>query len=131
MTSWPASACSYRLSSGLDCPSTVTVDFRSADLLKRVANATGSGGQGAWKGPWGCTSHKRPQAAFCRRIGNGKEGADRIGSARALGTGDCRRIERTRSTLDAILCAWIGARYIEGAARAFGDSDAAIWCPGH
>ena len=25
--------------------------------LKRVATLTGSGGQGAWKGPWGCTSH--------------------------------------------------------------------------
>jgi len=32
-------------------------------------------------------------------------------------------------TLDALVCAWVGARYLEGHARAFGDDDAAIWVP--
>ena len=31
--------------------------------------------------------------------------------------------------LDALVCAWVGARYIEGFAEPFGDSDAAIWVP--
>jgi len=31
--------------------------------------------------------------------------------------------------LDAVVCAWAGLRFAEGAARAFGDADAAIWVP--
>jgi predicted RNase H-like nuclease len=31
--------------------------------------------------------------------------------------------------LDAIVCAWVGARYLEGRTEPFGDADAAIWVP--
>lgn len=31
--------------------------------------------------------------------------------------------------LDAIVCAWLGTRYLEKRARAYGDERAAIWCP--
>ena len=31
--------------------------------------------------------------------------------------------------LDSLVCAWVGARYLEGRAEAFGDDDAAIWVP--
>jgi predicted RNase H-like nuclease len=31
--------------------------------------------------------------------------------------------------LDAIICAWVGIRVLEGRAKAFGDSDSAIWIP--
>lgn len=31
--------------------------------------------------------------------------------------------------LDAVICAWVGLRWAEGAALAFGDAEAAIWVP--
>jgi predicted RNase H-like nuclease len=31
--------------------------------------------------------------------------------------------------LDAVVCAWVGARVLRGRANAFGDADAAIWIP--
>lgn len=31
--------------------------------------------------------------------------------------------------LDAVICAWIGARFAEGKAEPFGDDKAAIWVP--
>ncbi len=31
--------------------------------------------------------------------------------------------------LDALVCAWVGARYLAGKARAYGDATAAIWVP--
>ena len=31
--------------------------------------------------------------------------------------------------IDAVICAWVGAKYVEGEARAYGDRDAAVWCP--
>jgi predicted RNase H-like nuclease len=31
--------------------------------------------------------------------------------------------------LDAIVCAWVGTRFLEGTATAFGDADSAIWIP--
>ncbi len=38
-------------------------------------------------------------------------------------------LKRYEDTLDALVCAWVGARYMQGAARALGDETAAIWCP--
>ena len=32
-------------------------------------------------------------------------------------------------SLDALICAWVGALYIDGAARALGDAESAIWIP--
>lgn len=32
-------------------------------------------------------------------------------------------------TLDAVICAWIGIRILEGRALAYGDADSAIWVP--
>jgi predicted RNase H-like nuclease len=31
--------------------------------------------------------------------------------------------------LDALICGWVGTRYFDGAAKAYGDVTAAIWCP--
>jgi predicted RNase H-like nuclease len=31
--------------------------------------------------------------------------------------------------LDAIICGWVGAKYLRGEAKAYGDKDAAIWVP--
>lgn len=31
--------------------------------------------------------------------------------------------------LDALVCAWVGVKYRQGNARAYGDATAAIWCP--
>jgi predicted RNase H-like nuclease len=38
-------------------------------------------------------------------------------------------LKGAEDTLDAIICAWIGARFSEGSAQPFGDSNAAIWLP--
>lgn len=38
-------------------------------------------------------------------------------------------LKRFEDTLDAVVCAWVGARYMEGEAVAWGDETAAIWCP--
>jgi predicted RNase H-like nuclease len=46
-----------------------------------------------------------------------------------LDTVPTSRWKHYEDALDAIVCAWVGTRYIEGAAKAFGDSAAAIWCP--
>lgn len=40
-----------------------------------------------------------------------------------------RMLKRFEDALDALVCAWVGTRYIEKRALAFGDSTAAIWCP--
>ncbi|MGH9429836.1 MAG: DUF429 domain-containing protein [Terriglobia bacterium] len=40
-----------------------------------------------------------------------------------------RMLKRFEDALDAVVCAWVGTRYIEVKALPFGDSTAAIWCP--
>ena len=40
-----------------------------------------------------------------------------------------RMLKRFEDALDAVVCAWVGTRYIDEKALAFGDSTAAIWCP--
>lgn len=37
--------------------------------------------------------------------------------------------KRHEDALDALVCAWIGARYLDGRAEAVGDATAAIWLP--
>ena len=39
------------------------------------------------------------------------------------------RMKRYEDALDAVVCAWVGIEFLEGRARAYGDSDAAIWTP--
>lgn len=39
------------------------------------------------------------------------------------------RLKRWEDALDAIVCAWVGARYSDGAVECYGDEKAAIWCP--
>lgn len=39
------------------------------------------------------------------------------------------RLKRFEDALDALICAWVGARFLEGSAVAYGDEDAAVWCP--
>ena len=40
-----------------------------------------------------------------------------------------RILKRFEDAFDAVVCAWVGTRYIEKKSLAFGDSTAAIWCP--
>ena len=40
-----------------------------------------------------------------------------------------RSLKRFEDALDALVCAWVGARYLEGRAECFGDANAAIWVP--
>ncbi len=44
-------------------------------------------------------------------------------------TGTLGSLKRHEDALDSLVCAWVGARYLEGRAEAFGDDDAAIWVP--
>jgi predicted RNase H-like nuclease len=39
------------------------------------------------------------------------------------------QMKRFEDALDAIVCAWIGTRYVEGQCLAYGDETAAIWVP--
>jgi predicted RNase H-like nuclease len=38
-------------------------------------------------------------------------------------------LKRYEDALDALICAWVGIRFVQGAAEAYGDSKAAIWLP--
>jgi predicted RNase H-like nuclease len=38
-------------------------------------------------------------------------------------------LKRYEDALDALVCAWVGVRYVTGSALAFGDETAAVWCP--
>jgi predicted RNase H-like nuclease len=38
-------------------------------------------------------------------------------------------LKRYEDSLDALVCAWVGAKYLEGEAVAYGDHTAAIWIP--
>jgi predicted RNase H-like nuclease len=39
------------------------------------------------------------------------------------------RLKRYEDVLDALVCAWVGVRFLQDAAVALGDETAAIWCP--
>ena len=38
-------------------------------------------------------------------------------------------LKRYEDAIDALVCAWMGIRYLEGSVSPFGDETAAIWCP--
>jgi len=38
-------------------------------------------------------------------------------------------LKRYEDALDALVCAWVGVRYVQQTAIALGDNTAAIWCP--
>jgi predicted RNase H-like nuclease len=38
-------------------------------------------------------------------------------------------LARVEHVIDALVCAWVGAEYLAGRARALGDADNAIWAP--
>jgi len=38
-------------------------------------------------------------------------------------------LKRYEDALDALVCAWVGSRFLAGEAMAFGDADSAIWAP--
>lgn len=38
-------------------------------------------------------------------------------------------LKRYEDAIDALVCAWMGIRYLEGSVCPFGDETAAIWCP--
>ncbi len=44
-------------------------------------------------------------------------------------SGTLSSLKRYEDALDSLVCAWVGARYLERRAEAFGDDDAAIWVP--
>jgi predicted RNase H-like nuclease len=46
------------------------------------------------------------------------------GSVRTLS-----ELKRYEDALDALVCAWVGVRYLQGGTVALGDGTAAIWCP--
>ena len=43
--------------------------------------------------------------------------------------GSLASLKRYEDALDALVCAWVGTRYLEDRADHFGDQDAAIWVP--
>jgi hypothetical protein len=38
-------------------------------------------------------------------------------------------LKRYEDTLDALVCAWLGFRFLAGKTLPLGDETAAIWCP--
>jgi predicted RNase H-like nuclease len=44
-------------------------------------------------------------------------------------TAPVRRLKAVEDAIDALVCCWVGARWLDGAADAFGDASAAIWVP--
>ena len=38
-------------------------------------------------------------------------------------------LKRYEDSLDSLVCAWVGAKYLEGETVAYGDHTAAIWIP--
>jgi predicted RNase H-like nuclease len=38
-------------------------------------------------------------------------------------------LKRYEDSLDALVCAWVGAKYLAGEAKPYGDDTAAIWVP--
>ena len=38
-------------------------------------------------------------------------------------------LKRYEDSLDALVCAWVGAKYLEGTVVPYGDDTAAIWVP--
>lgn len=45
--------------------------------------------------------------------------------------GSLNYLKRYEDALDALVCAWVGARYLAGCADAYGDDTAAIWVTNH
>lgn len=44
-------------------------------------------------------------------------------------TAPVRRLKAVEDVIDALVCCWVGVRWLEGAADAFGDDEVAIWMP--
>jgi predicted RNase H-like nuclease len=43
--------------------------------------------------------------------------------------GSLASLKAHEDALDALVCAWVGIRYVQGECRAYGDESAAIWIP--
>ena len=48
---------------------------------------------------------------------------------KSLYVGTFAFLKRYEDALDALVCAWVGARYLENCAKPYGDKNAAIWVP--
>lgn len=74
-----------------------------------------------------CLSVLRPRRAPART----RRGVARLdnptGCTRIPSTGTLAELKRHEDAMDALLCAWAGARYLAGRARAHGDDTAAVW----
>jgi predicted RNase H-like nuclease len=81
-----------------------SIDERKGHLLEQFERI-----QGGLRGALGDTETPLPPAATVRRL---------------------NELKRYEDALDALTCAWVGARYLEGNATPYGDDDAAIWVPG-
>ncbi|MFT5126286.1 MAG: putative RNase H-like nuclease [Candidatus Omnitrophota bacterium] len=66
------------------------------------------------------------RAALALKISDVPDFLPRVQQVRSLAV-----LRPYEDVLDALLCAWIGSCYADGKARAYGDSDAAIWLPDH
>jgi predicted RNase H-like nuclease len=64
------------------------------------------------------------EAALSREIGGIDLPLPARGEARSFAS-----LKPREDALDALVCAWVGIRYAEGAADAYGDRTAAIWVP--
>ena len=66
---------------------------------------------------------RRLRAALARELGPIPLPLPRVPPARLAA------LKRHEDALDALLCAWVAALYLEGRAEPFGDADSAIWAP--
>jgi predicted RNase H-like nuclease len=68
--------------------------------------------------------------AMWGRLGNalGEEIGD-LGFALPTNAATFSSLKPFEDMLDAVICAWVGACYVQGRAEAYGDDDAAVWVP--
>ena len=62
-------------------------------------------------------------------LGNVFSGIEQVPIDLAAKVSTLSALKRYEDALDALVCAWVGVRYVQGATTAYGDETAAIWCP--
>jgi predicted RNase H-like nuclease len=84
---------------------------------------------GFWKGA-GIEERKRHiLAAYARILGGLKERIADIPLELPSGVKHLSVLKRYEDAIDALVCAWVGICFLEGRAKAYGDSESAIWVP--
>ncbi len=64
-------------------------------------------------------------AALAREV----DGCDALQKAMPAATAPVAALKRFEDAVDASVCAWVGATYLEGRAEPYGDGTAAVWIP--